>query len=193
MLGDGRRRATRSPGAVDNVEYRGRDSLVDVVTRVGHAAARARAGDAARWAIDASQRAAFRVGARARLPDAMIAHEHGSADRAARCARAPFDRTLLLVVPAALFMLLLFVYPFLYGLVAVVQAEGGRRARQLPHFFTDRQSLADDLDHAQARAARDADQRRPRAADRVQDAREVARTSAGSRRSSSCRSRSAPC
>ncbi len=32
-------------------------------------------------------------------------------------ARAPFDRALLLVVPAAAFMLLLFVYPFLYGLL----------------------------------------------------------------------------
>ena len=31
--------------------------------------------------------------------------------------RAPFDRTLLLVVPAALFMLLLFIYPFIYGLL----------------------------------------------------------------------------
>ena len=31
--------------------------------------------------------------------------------------RASVDRTLLLVVPAAAFMLLLFVYPFLYGLV----------------------------------------------------------------------------
>ncbi len=31
-------------------------------------------------------------------------------------ARAPFDRALLLVVPGAAFMLLLFVYPFLYGL-----------------------------------------------------------------------------
>jgi putative spermidine/putrescine transport system permease protein len=31
--------------------------------------------------------------------------------------RAPFDRALLLVVPAALFMLLVFIYPFVYGLV----------------------------------------------------------------------------
>jgi hypothetical protein len=30
--------------------------------------------------------------------------------------REAFDRALLLVVPAAAFMLLLFVYPFLYGL-----------------------------------------------------------------------------
>ena len=43
-------------------------------------------------------------------------------------------------------MLLLFVYPFLYGLVAVVQAEGGRRARQLLALLHHRQSLADDLD-----------------------------------------------
>ena len=65
-------------------------------------------------------------------------------------------------------MLLLFVYPFLYGLLAVVQPEGGRRARQLRAFLHDRQPVADDLDHAEARAARDAHQRRLRAADRVQ-------------------------
>jgi hypothetical protein len=44
--------------------------------------------------------------------------------------------------------------------VAVVQSEGGRRARQLRALLHHRQSLADDLDHAEARAAGDAHQRR---------------------------------
>ena len=51
-------------------------------------------------------------------------------------ARSPFDRTLLLVVPAALFMLLLFVYPFLYGLwLSFTPKEGGALANYA-HFFT---------------------------------------------------------
>ena len=71
-------------------------------------------------------------------------------------------------------MLLLFIYPFLYGLVAVVQAEGGRLARQLPHFFTTDNLWPTIWTTLQAGAAGDADQCRPRAADRLQDAREVA-------------------
>ncbi len=52
--------------------------------------------------------------------------------------RAPFDRTLLLVVPAAAFMLLLFVYPFLYGLWLSFQPkEGGALANYLHFFDTD--------------------------------------------------------
>ena len=40
--------------------------------------------------------------------------------------RAPFDRALLLVVPAALFMVLLFIYPFVYGLLLSFEpAQGG--------------------------------------------------------------------
>jgi putative spermidine/putrescine transport system permease protein len=51
-------------------------------------------------------------------------------------AREPFDRTLLLVSPAALFMLLLFVYPFLYGLwLSFTPKEGGALANYA-HFFT---------------------------------------------------------
>ncbi len=49
---------------------------------------------------------------------------------------APFDRTLLLVVPATAFMLLLFVYPFLYGLwLSFMPKEGGHLANYA-HFFT---------------------------------------------------------
>jgi putative spermidine/putrescine transport system permease protein len=51
-------------------------------------------------------------------------------------ARAPFDRTLLLVVPGAAFMLLLFVYPFLYGLVLSFQPTEGDALRNYRHFFT---------------------------------------------------------
>jgi ABC-type sugar transport system permease subunit len=41
-------------------------------------------------------------------------------------ARERFDATKLLVVPAAVFMLLLFIYPFLYGLwLSFVPKEGG--------------------------------------------------------------------
>ncbi|HEX7327581.1 MAG TPA: ABC transporter permease, partial [Casimicrobiaceae bacterium] len=51
--------------------------------------------------------------------------------------RAPFDRTLLLAVPATLFMLLLFVYPFLYGLwLSFAPAKGGVFANYRTFFTT---------------------------------------------------------
>jgi putative spermidine/putrescine transport system permease protein len=50
--------------------------------------------------------------------------------------RAPFDRTLLLVVPAAAFMLLLFVYPFLYGLALSFNPKEGGALANYQHFFT---------------------------------------------------------
>jgi len=50
--------------------------------------------------------------------------------------RAPFDRTLLLVVPAAAFMLILFVYPFLYGLWLSFQPKEGGALANYVHFFT---------------------------------------------------------
>jgi putative spermidine/putrescine transport system permease protein len=51
-------------------------------------------------------------------------------------AREPFDRTKLLVLPAALFMVLLFIYPFLYGLwLSFAPKEGGALANYT-HFFT---------------------------------------------------------
>lgn len=53
-------------------------------------------------------------------------------------ARAPFDRTLLLVAPAALFMVLLFVYPFLYGLLLSFEpVQGGALANYRKFFTTD--------------------------------------------------------
>ena len=48
----------------------------------------------------------------------------------------PFDRTLLLVVPAAAFMLLLFVYPFLYGLALSCNPKEGGALANYTHFFT---------------------------------------------------------
>lgn len=52
-------------------------------------------------------------------------------------ARTPgFDRALLLVVPAALFMLLLFIYPFVYGLVLSFEPKDGGWLANYHKFFT---------------------------------------------------------
>src|SRR5207344_2569386 len=51
-------------------------------------------------------------------------------------ARPSFDRTLLLVVPGAAFMVLLFVYPFLYGLALSFNPEKGGALANYTHFFT---------------------------------------------------------
>src|SRR3954449_3039952 len=51
-------------------------------------------------------------------------------------AREPFDKSLLLVAPAALFMLLLFVYPFLYGLLLSFNPKAGGALANYAHFFT---------------------------------------------------------
>lgn len=50
--------------------------------------------------------------------------------------RPPFDRALLLVLPAAAFMLLLFVYPFLYGLWLSFRPKAGGALGNYLHFFT---------------------------------------------------------
>jgi putative spermidine/putrescine transport system permease protein len=54
---------------------------------------------------------------------------------AAPLARAPFDRALLLVVPATVFMLLLFVYPFIYGLLLSFEPKEGGPFENYRHFF----------------------------------------------------------
>jgi len=51
-------------------------------------------------------------------------------------ARMPLDPALLLVVPAAAFMLLLFVYPFLYGLVLSFNPKEGNWLANYRFFFT---------------------------------------------------------
>src|SRR3954449_8740347 len=51
-------------------------------------------------------------------------------------AREPFDKSLLLVAPGALFMLLLFVYPFLYGLWLSFTPKDGGAMANYKHFFT---------------------------------------------------------
>jgi len=55
---------------------------------------------------------------------------------AAPLARAQFDRTLLLVLPGAAFMVLLFVYPFLYGLALSFNPPKGDAFENYRHFFT---------------------------------------------------------
>ncbi len=53
-------------------------------------------------------------------------------------AREPFDRTKLLILPATLFMVLLFIYPFLYGLwLSFAPKEGGALANYTNFFTTD--------------------------------------------------------
>jgi putative spermidine/putrescine transport system permease protein len=59
-----------------------------------------------------------------------------AATAAGPLARTPFDRTLLLVMPAAAFMLLLFVYPFLYGLALSFNPKEGGALANYSHFFT---------------------------------------------------------
>jgi putative spermidine/putrescine transport system permease protein len=54
----------------------------------------------------------------------------------AALARAPFDRALLLVLPAAAFMLILFVYPFLYGFELSFEPKAGGFLGNYKHFFT---------------------------------------------------------
>lgn len=51
-------------------------------------------------------------------------------------ARAPFDRAMLLVIPGAAFMLLLFVYPFLYGLALSFNPKESGALGNYTHFFT---------------------------------------------------------
>ena len=155
-------------GRIDNVEYCGRDSLVDVVTASGtllhvrcdgHAATgrhRSRAGPG-----------------RARA--GISAERHPLSTRPRRAAeRRPFDRALLLVVPAAAFMLLLFVYPFLYGLALSFNPKEGGALANYSHFFTTDNLWPTIWTTLAAGVSRHADQRRAGAADRVQDAREVA-------------------
>ena len=55
---------------------------------------------------------------------------------AAAKSRMPLDPALLLVVPAAAFMLLLFVYPFLYGLVLSFNPKEGDWLANYRFFFT---------------------------------------------------------
>ena len=128
VVGDGAGRPNTIAGRVDNVEYCGRDSLVDVVHGVGHAAARARAG-----------RAAPRRHVRVHVPvERVLVYPAGmslpsrramrTAGRRARPLRRSTARCCWWCRRAA-FMLLLFVYPFLYGLVLSFKPTEGRRAR----------------------------------------------------------------
>ena len=55
---------------------------------------------------------------------------------AAAAPRGSFDRALLLAVPAAALMLLLFIYPFLYGLALSFEPKEGGALGNYVHFFT---------------------------------------------------------
>src|SRR5438067_12080184 len=55
---------------------------------------------------------------------------------AAAKSRMPLDSTLLLVVPAAAFMVLLFIYPFVYGLVLSFEPKQGGALANYKFFFT---------------------------------------------------------
>src|ERR1700752_1130784 len=50
-------------------------------------------------------------------------------------ARAPLDRALFLVAPAALFMLVLFIYPFIYGLILSFEPPQGDWLANYRKFF----------------------------------------------------------
>jgi putative spermidine/putrescine transport system permease protein len=56
---------------------------------------------------------------------------------AAPLARASFDRALWLVVPAAAFMILLFVYPFVYGLMLSFEPKDALTTDNYRKFFSD--------------------------------------------------------
>ena len=143
------RRENVIAGRVDNVEYGGRDSLVDVVTPSRHACCTCARRSTSRWATRCTctcrpsacscirrersewRRDADARAARAVRPDAAAGRAGGAVHGAAVHLSVPLR-------PAA-----------------VVRAEARRRARELPQVLHDRQPVADDLDHAEARAARD--------------------------------------
>ena len=54
-----------------------------------------------------------------------------------RLARRGFDGVTLLVLPAAIFVLALFIYPFLYGLVLSFEPKDGHWLDNYRHFFSD--------------------------------------------------------
>ncbi len=174
-------------GRVDNVEYCGRDSLVDVVTSDGtrlhvrtrgdgrprRRGARRTCRSSARSSIPWADRWLALPRPRPRAPAARPVAAAGRPGRGVHAA------AVRLSVPLRA--------------AAVVQAREGRRARQLRALLHHRQPVADDLDDAAARAAGDAHQRRLALPIAFKMRRASRRTSAWSPRSSSCRSRSARC
>src|SRR5689334_11519896 len=60
----------------------------------------------------------------------------GPSQGATLAVRAPADRALLLVVPAAAFMLLLFIYPFVYGLLLSFNPKQGGWLANYAFFFS---------------------------------------------------------
>src|SRR5207248_6507032 len=73
--------------------------------------------------------------ARARRKRARLSARSGRMTTALAAPRAPLDRTLLLILPAAAFMLLLLVYPFLYGLMLSFEPKEGGALGNYRVFF----------------------------------------------------------
>ena len=88
-----------------------------------------------------------------------------------RLAARGLDSLTLLVVPAVLFVLALFIYPFLYGLLLSFQPKAGAGSRQLHALLLRPLPVRHDRHDALARAAGDAHQPGARGADRLPRAR----------------------
>ena len=99
--------------AVDAVEFHGRSFVVEGVTASGQrlrgTADRERRDRRARHVARACRQAAAVRGARLSMRRRLAAHE--------------IDRTLLLLLPAVVFLAVVFMYPFGYGLVLSFQPE----------------------------------------------------------------------
>src|SRR5581483_11535673 len=91
---------------------------------------------AARALVGAGGARRQRVRARAARARARLSARRGGRVIRLASAGGPFDRALLLVLPAALFMLLLFVYPFVYGLVLSFEPAQGGALANYHKFFT---------------------------------------------------------
>jgi energy-coupling factor transporter ATP-binding protein EcfA2 len=162
VMGDGPGGVNTINARVENVEYNGRDSLLDVVTASGTVLHVVPAADSRRR--HCARACAGR--ARARLPRRIggdVVHHRKRSACAFRSRTVPRVARRCVHAPAVRLSVPVRSRP-------VVRAEGRRVARQLQAFFHDRQPLANDLDDAQARVAGDIDKRRLRAAHRLQDA-----------------------
>ncbi len=132
VVGEGADGVTRSPASSTYVEYCGRDSLVDFITQDG---TRLHVRTAApEWRSAKRRASTCRPSARSCIRRADR-WQRRRPDKRSRV-RA-FDRALLLVVPAAAFMLLLFVYPFLYGLFLSFEPKEALTVDNYRRFFSD--------------------------------------------------------
>ena len=123
---------TRSPARVDNVEYCGRDSLLDVRDRrrarccTCASARQPRVGDSVRVHVPVERALVYPAGL-SRWPPWPPRPLARASRSTGRCCWS---------LPAAAFMLLLFVYPFLYGLWLSFKPKEGGALANYAHFFT---------------------------------------------------------